>query len=157
MCGYIRTAPSSRHQVSVYLPLDIKEYNNWANNARAGCHVEEFWLKNKVHVFTVAERKKSFATLSALLPRKTFHHSNFIHCIFIIIIITIITIISRRSFWIAWLCRVHFCLPSSWCFSGICLYHSAASQQEPLFPHLFSLSPLMICSDRYDSWINMQT
>lgn len=58
MCGYIRTAPSSRHQVSVYLPLDIKEYNNWANNARAGCHVEEFWLKNKVHVFTVAERKK---------------------------------------------------------------------------------------------------
>lgn len=58
MCGYIRTAPSSRHQVSVYLPLDIKEYNNWANNARAGCHVEEFWLKNKVHVFMVAERKK---------------------------------------------------------------------------------------------------
>lgn len=58
MCGYIRTAPSSRHQVSVYLPLDIKEYNNWANNARAGCQVEEFWLKNKVHVFMVAERKK---------------------------------------------------------------------------------------------------
>lgn len=37
-----------------------------------------------------------------------------------------------------------------WCRSG-------ASQLKPLFPHLFSLSPLMISSDRHDSWINMQT
>lgn len=108
-------------------------------------------------LISVTEGKVCKIALFALLLFKTFHHSNFIHSIFIIITITIITIINRSSFWIAWLCRLHFCLPTSWCFSGICLYHSAASQQEPLFPHLFSLSPLMICSDRYDSWINMQT
>lgn len=42
-------------------------------------------------------------------------------------------------------------------FPGTCWCRSAASQREPLFPHLFSLSPLMISSDRHDSWINMQT
>lgn len=42
-------------------------------------------------------------------------------------------------------------------FPGMCWCHSTASQLEPLFPHLFSLSPLMISSDRHDSWINMQT
>lgn len=42
-------------------------------------------------------------------------------------------------------------------FPGMCWCRSTASQLEPLFPHLFSLSPLMISSDRHDSWINMQT
>lgn len=42
-------------------------------------------------------------------------------------------------------------------FPGMCWCHSTTSQLEPLFPHLFSLSPLMISSDRHDSWINMQT
>lgn len=134
--------------------LDIKVCNNCVNNAQ--CQVSEFCPQKMSTFSLISAAEKKFA-LFALLFLKTFHHSNFIHSIFIIISITIITIINRSSFWIAWLCRVHFCLPSSWCFSGICLYHSAASQREPLFPHLFSLSPLMICSDRYDSWINMQT
>lgn len=42
-------------------------------------------------------------------------------------------------------------------FPGMHWCRSTASQLEPLFPHLFSLSPLMISSDRHDSWINMQT
>lgn len=36
-------------------------------------------------------------------------------------------------------------------FPRTCWCRSAASQREPLFPHLFSLSPLMISSDRHDS------
>lgn len=142
---------SNNTSCSVLSVSDIKEYNNWVDNACSQCHVKEFCQKIVSMVSLIS------VTVEKVLLLKTFHHSNFIQRIFIIIIITIITIINHSSFWIAWLCRVHFCLPSSWCFSGICLYHSAASQQEPLFPHLFSLSPLMICSDRYDSWINMQT
>lgn len=136
--------------------LDVKEVNNWVNNPCALCRVQESSPESVL--CSVSQWRKVFraAPVALLLPQ-TFHPSIFIHDIFIIISPTIITIINHSSFWIVRLCRAHFCLPSSWCFSGMRLYHSAASQQEPLFPHLFSLSPLMICSDRYDSWINMQT
>lgn len=132
--------------------LDIKEVNIWVKNPCSQSQIQEFGPEKCPHLLLFQEQRKvSNAASPALLLLKTFNQSDFIHSFFIVIIVTIITIINHSSFGIARLCRVQFCLPSSWCFSGICLYRSAASQQEPLFPHLFSLSPQMISSDRYDS------
>lgn len=133
----------------------IKELNNLGNNLysvifRNSEQITKAIFCCQKQYFSERDREK-FATFLLFTSFKLPVIQILFTSVFIIIIITIITIINRSSFRVTWLCRVHCCLPSSWMFSGICLYHSAASQLEPLFPHLFSLSPLMICSDRYDS------
>lgn len=131
-------------------PLDVKEVNNWVNNPRA-----LFVFRNSV--------QKVFCVPS--VSGEKFSVLRWWHCYSLkLSILQFLFMTSSSSLVLPSspsLTAAHFesyafvehifCLPSSWCFSGMRLYHSAASQQEPLFPHLFSLSPLMICSDRYDS------
>lgn len=66
--------------------------NNGVNNACCQC------LVCLVEVASFKRRRRSFAFCLHCYPSELFHHSNFIHRIFIIIIVAIITIINRSSF-----------------------------------------------------------